>query len=268
MLDSFVNNYVAPPPVALPDPEQVLSSTEPYDINYALPLHLDTLSSPTVRLTPFIPAAHAKTLWDHIGPQSYELFKYYASMPGTFPEFLALIETIRSEPEWCGFAVIDRTKSPTKEEAWQTDGDGVLAGFMALVRTSAAHLWTEIGYVVVFPAFQRTHVARTAVGLLLRYCLQTPIASPPGIGFLRIYWAAHPKNKPSIALARRMGFKEEGLLRWMAVLPNVKEMNEEGEAVERNGNIESYGRHTTSFAQCWDDWESGGRELIGAIIQG
>ena len=66
-----------------------------------------------------------------------------------------------------------------------------------------------------------------AVGLLLCYCLELPSAPQrPELGFRRAQWMAHA--------AQRMGFKEEGIPRWMWVLP--KEGNE---IALRDGDTES-----------------------------
>ncbi|KAI8977752.1 hypothetical protein BD414DRAFT_495530 [Trametes punicea] len=134
-----------------------------------------------------------------------------------------------------------------------------------MFKTSAPNLATEIAYVVVFPEFRGTHIAKDMVGLLLKYLLQLPSATPPGIGFRRVTWSAHQGNAPSIGLAERMGFKREGLHRWMCVLPDV--LAQEG-APGRSGDSVSgkTGRDSVVLALCWDDWESGGRERVDAIL--
>ena len=142
----------------------------------------------------------------------------------------------------------------------------MLAGVMALINTSRQHMNTEVGLVVVFPAFQRTHVARTALGLLLRYCLQTPAASPPGLGFRRVRWSAHPRNKPSIALAKRMGFRKEGVMRWTFAIPDVEEMKREAHVLKREGE-EGWGRDSVCLAMCWDDWDNGAGAAVECTLQ-
>lgn len=61
----------------------------------------------------------------------------------------------------------------------------------------------------MFPAFERAHVVCTT--LAHRYALQLPTAPPTGLGFRRMSGSAHPRNEPSIALARRPGFRQEGV---------------------------------------------------------
>ena len=260
----FVNRYAPPKPSPHPDPEVILNSKEPYDINFSFPLHLDTLACPTVRLTPFVPTQHARELWQHIGPQAHQVFRYYPACPDTLAYFLSVVEIFRNDPDDCVFAVYDRTRSLSENDS--TSGDGVLAGVMALINTSKAHKNTEVGLVLIAPAFQRTHVARTALGLLLRYCLQTPSASPPGLGFRRVRWSSHPRNKASIGLAKRVGFKEEGILRWTFALPDVEELKQQGNEVKRDGD-KGWGRDSVCLAICWDDWDKGGNSAVERLLQ-
>ncbi|PCH42245.1 acyl-CoA N-acyltransferase [Wolfiporia cocos MD-104 SS10] len=248
-------------------------SSEPYDINFAYPLHPETLTSPRVRLAHFVPALHADTLWAQAEPHANELFRFYPFFPGTRLAFLASIEYIRQQPHWCIFTIFDRTREGNTGE--DADGDGAVAGLMALVNTNAGNLSTEIAYVLVLPAFQHTHVARTAAALLLRYCLQTPDASPPGLGFRRVIWTANPHNAASIGLARRVGFREEGILRWTWALPDVACMRAGGNEVRRriigdDGSVtersEGWGRDSVLLAVCWDDWDDGVGERVRDII--
>ena len=241
---------------------------------FSYPLHPETLACATVRLAPFVPALHARTLWAQLGPEerAREVFKYYPFCPDTLPKLLSAIETGgRAPPDNCFFAIFDRTRREQGGEAKKAleggEEDGVLAGVIALMYTNRAHKSTEIGFVLVLPAFQRTHVARTAAALLLRYCLQPPTASPPGLGMRRVRWQAHPRNAPSIRLARRVGFRDEGMMRWTFVIPEVEEMVKEAGKVSRAGD-EGWGRDSVSLAMCWDDWDGGARAAIDAILQG
>ena len=258
MATTYVNTYKPPAPATPPDIDAALSSTEPYDINFAFPLHLDTLSCPTLRFVPFVPAQHLKTYWEHVQPRAAELFKFYTFCPTGYADLVPFFERFRANPEWIMLAVLDRTR-----------GDA-LAGVMALYNTSGAHLSTEIGFVLIFPEFQGTHVARTAIALLLRYCLEKPDAPLPGLGFRRVQWCANPNNVKSVGLARRMGFKDEGVHRWMYVLsPELPEEIRSVAVVKKRegGEIEGYGRFTIFLSHCWDNWEEGGRSLVENVIQ-
>lgn len=271
MAPSYVNNYAPPAP---PDPLRTLDAPEPYDINFSYPLHLDTLACPTVRLAPLVPALHARTLWAQLAPHAPAIFKYYPFCPAPLPDFLASIDALgRAPPDNCIFAVFDRTRAPGPTEVHQRkgagedgDGDGALAGVLALINTSRTHKSTEIAFVLVLPAFQHTHVARTAVALLLRYCLQPPAASPPGLGMRRVRWQAHPRNEPSLRLARRMGFKDDGVMRWWFVVPEVEELAREAEPVKRLGE-EGLGRDSASLSLCWDEWDAGAGAKNEELLQ-
>ena len=98
------------------------------------------------------------------------------------------------------------------------------------------------------------------VGIMLRYTLNLPTASPPGLGFRRVEWRAHPGNTPSLGLAERMGFKRDGVVKWLWVLPD--ELKEVGAECTRADAFQGKtGRHTVILSVCWDDWEGGMREI-------
>ena len=75
-------------------------------------------------------------------------------------------------------------------------------------------------------------------------------------------WSAHPRNAPSIKLATRLGFRQEGVLRWLFVL---QELLRVGNEVKREGD-EGWGRDNVCLAICWDDWELGGRSLVEQML--
>ncbi|KAI0367076.1 acyl-CoA N-acyltransferase [Pilatotrama ljubarskyi] len=256
---SYVNNYTPSPPTTVPASE--LYGPEPYDINFAYPIYEETLRNSRTKLAPFIPAVHAKTYWAHVGNRP-EVFRYYPFTLDTLADFLAWYElNIRRGPFTTCFAVIDKTRPDPEHPEW----GGSMAGIVGMFYTSPEHLHTEAGYVVVFPDFQKTHIAKDMVGLLLRYVLQLPSASPPGLGLRRVKWSAHPKNIASIGLAKRMGFRPEGTAKWVWVLPD--HLAKEGWP-GRIGDACSgkAGRHSTVLALCWDDWEDGERERVEAVL--
>ena len=47
---AYVNNYKPPAPTPTVLPESELYGPDPYDINFAYPLHLDTLESDSLKL--------------------------------------------------------------------------------------------------------------------------------------------------------------------------------------------------------------------------
>ncbi|KAI0773080.1 acyl-CoA N-acyltransferase [Trametes elegans] len=257
---SYVNNYTPAPAPTLPESE--LYGPEPYDINFAYPLHEDTLQNARTKLVPFLPAVHAEEYWKQVKDRP-ETFRYYPFFFPTLPEFLAWFElTVRRDPHSLLFAVIDKTRPDPEHPEWA----GRLAGVLGMYHTAPSNLATEVAFVVVFPDFRGTHIAKDMVGLLLRYILALPTASRPGIGFRRVAWAAHPKNTPSIRLAERMGFKREGLFRYMWVLPDVlaKEGNPGRVGDAHSGKM---GRDSVLLGLCWDDWENGAEKAIAAIVE-
>ena len=256
---AYTNSYKAPEvPTLLPG----YYGPDPYDINWIMPLHEATLESERVKLTPFIPSLHAKVYAEQIAAHP-ELHRHFPFNPSTLDEILTMIElTVRRDPTWILFAIIDKAHGD----------DGTFAGVIALAAALPPHLSVTMAWVLVFPERQRTYVASNAIGLLLQYCLELPVPTGtgdrperPGLGFRRVQWMAHPANRASHAIARRMGLREEALMRWMYVIP---------EGMEGNGiplrdadpKWPMSGRDSLVFSMCVDDWESGGREHVQRMI--
>lgn len=252
---SFGNSYKPSPPTSLSQAE--LHGPDPFDINFVFPLHLESLETDRVKLVPFIPRVYGEAYWANVG-NNPDLLRYYPAAWPTYESFLTYHETyIRRSPENTLLAILDKTR-PDPEHP---ERSGSFAGVLGLYHTSSANLCTEIAFVVIFPAFQRTHVASNAVGILLRYCLEPPSASPPGLGLRRVQWCAHERNVASAKLAERMGFKREGVMRWHWVLPEV--LARDGNKPGPNDKYpEKYGRNTVLLSVCWDDWERGVRDNV------
>ncbi|KAI0371359.1 acyl-CoA N-acyltransferase [Pilatotrama ljubarskyi] len=258
---SYVNKYTPQPGPTVADSE--LYGPDPYDINFAFPLHQETLQTSRLKLVPFIPSLHAGTYWNHVKDRRDELLRYYTVYFHTPAEFLAWHElTFRRNPLWIYLAIIDKTRPDPAHPDW----GGSLAGTVGLINGSAKNLQMEPGYIMVFPEFQHTHVAKEMVAICLNYILQLPSASPPGLGFRRAQWCANPQNAPSIGLAERMGFKREGTLRYTVVLPKeLAQYGRQGRAGDAFEKLSS--RDTAVLALCCDDWENGAREKVQAFIQ-
>ena len=231
---------------------------DPYDINWAFPLYEETLESERVKLTPFIPSLHAQEYAAQVSAQP-DLHRWYPIDLSSLDHILTEIELrVRRNSSWILFAIIDKARG------------GAMAGLIGLIDASEKNLSAEIAWVIVFPAFQRTYVTSNAVGILLQYTLELPSPDPGsgrrrGLGFRRVQWTADPENKPSQAAARRMGMKEEGILRWTWVLHE----GGEGHGIPlRDGDPLSprQGAHTTMLAICADDWENGAREHVERVI--
>lgn len=253
---SYINSYKPPPPPA-PLTEAELYGPEPYNSNWVFPVIPESLETERVKLVPFIPSVHAKHYWTE-AIKDPDLWRYYPLVWRTFEDYLSWVEVqIRRNPANILFAILDKTKPDADHPEF---GGGSLAGVLSLFGTSNANLSSEIAFIAILPAFQRTHVASNAIGILMRYCLELPSASPPGLGLRRVQWCAHTKNLASAKLAERMGFRREGVLRWVYVMPD--ELARDGEKVTGEGRLsEKPGRHTLVLGVCWDDWENGVREI-------
>jgi RimJ/RimL family protein N-acetyltransferase len=248
---AFCNSFSPPSPPSLTG--EALYGPDPYDVNFCFKIIPESLENERVQLIPFVPRVHGQAFFDVVN-QTPELFRYLPfHAPRTLEELLTLIELVmRREPGFVLFSVMNKT---TKEE-------DVFAGVIGLVHSSAPQSQTEIGFVVTFPAFQRTHVTSNAIGLLMQYCLQMPSATPPGLGLRRVEWRANILNKPSIAAAERMGMRFEGVLRWNWVLPEGKD----GKTPRSNDPVKGVGRDSAVLAICWEDWENGGKEHVEAVM--
>ncbi|KAF5328620.1 hypothetical protein D9619_011634 [Psilocybe cf. subviscida] len=246
---AFVNNYVAPR-----RNEVDISLKEEYDNNSAVAVP-PVLESPCVQVVPFHPLLHAKAFYTAYQNDAAAIHKYLPTEWPTFESFLTMIEAfIRSDPSCAIFTIIDTTKAADSELSPRVT-NGRVAGLIGWLHASTAHLTVEIGPVIVLPEFQRTHVTSNAIGLLLRYLLDIP--ADGGVGFRRVAWCANPLNAASIVTAEKMGFVQEGVMRWTWVLPEGKE----GKPVDgRRGK--GNGRDSILLALCWDDWVNGAKERV------
>ncbi|KAJ1306851.1 hypothetical protein OPQ81_007836 [Rhizoctonia solani] len=249
----IVNNYVPPPskgPVILPNPNA------PYDLNFRFPVR--KLESDRLELVPFVPWIHGQAFFEGMRPHP-ELVQYLPWNPfNTLHEFEVHFETlIRSDPAWCVFAALDKSKLVPG----QVETAHALAGTIGYLRASPELASVEIGYVIVLPHYQRTFVSTHAIGLLLDYALKHP--RDGGLGLRRVQWQANADNAASIRAAQRMGMKLEGILRWERTIPIDKE---NGVKARDDDVLQLKGRHSAMLAMCWDDWESGGREHVHKLM--
>ncbi|KAK4544000.1 hypothetical protein LTR36_004774 [Oleoguttula mirabilis] len=155
---------------------------------------------------------------------------------------------IKHSPEDCLFAVFDKVTAAGSEDPSKS-----YAGLMSLTHTNPENAVTEIG-VIVFPAFQRTHVGTNAIGLLLMWTLDRPSAG--GLGLRRVEWQTHTENAASRRTALRMGFEFEGIARWQRVVLPGKVGLPVDALQERNGTKEEgRGRSSAIFSIVWDEWD-------------
>lgn len=194
----------------------------------------------------------------------HETFKY-VPFPDikTDEDFLNKVYNSIRDSEDCLYAIYDKTKAP-ESGSEQLDIDHY-AGVVSLNSTNPVNAVTEIG-IIVFPSFQRAHVATNAVGLFLCWTLDPP--SGGGLGLRRVEWMTHSENKPSRKLAERMGLELEGIARWNRTVPEGK-IGICAEALERrNGtNGELRGRHTAIYSMVWDEWEGKRSKVVDLMDQ-
>ncbi|KAK7468447.1 hypothetical protein VKT23_002960 [Stygiomarasmius scandens] len=228
------------------------------DTNFCFPIP-DALENDRIKMVPFVPSEHVEEVV--ASSQSESLWSYLTFGPfTTCSDFLEVVweKRVLARNGETMFVIFDKTK--TKE-----DGTPPIAGLMGYLDTSAWDLCTEIGFVIIFPPFQRSHVASNAVGLLMHYALDLP--ENGGLGLRRVQWQANVMNAGSIRLAERMGFQMEATLRWAKVLPLGKEIGSNGCAERRGDPRAGYvGRDSAQLVVCWDDWENGLREKVDQVM--
>lgn len=233
---------------------QITSAGQPtaaYDTNFCFPVR--ELESERVKLTPFIPDLHADLYFQGSAPHPdlYEFIPWENFTDAS--DFVKQVIDSRVRPDTgvILYAVIDKTRTST---AGSSPSSANFAGIIGYMNTSTANLSTEIGYAIILPPFQRTHVTTNAIGLLLQYALDLP---PHGLGLRRVQWKANKLNTRSIGIVQKLGFKLEAVLRWDRIFVGLKASASNGvkERAEdsRPGTV---GTDTALLALCWDDWES------------
>lgn len=194
-------------------------------------------------------------------------FLTYVALPTTDNEADFIREVynkISASPEDCLYAIFDKATTPNEKNSYSN-----YAGIISLSGTNPVNAVTEMG-VMIFLAFQRTHVATNAIGLLLLWTLDPPSIGDPtgGLGLRRVQWQTDAENAASRKTALRMGFEFEGIARWQRVSPRC-EFGLSVEALEmRNGTKgEVPGRHTAIFSIVWDEWDEKRPKVIALMEQ-
>ncbi|KAK0457503.1 uncharacterized protein EV420DRAFT_1548633 [Desarmillaria tabescens] len=172
----------------------------------------------------------------------------YAASPVSFYDFLP-IGPFTNEQELITSFWEKRIKNGAGETAFavydKSKSEHAYAGIITYINSSAEDLVTEIGFVMILPAFQRTHVTSNAVGILMNYAL----------------------NLPSVGAAKRMGFQMEGVMKWASVWPEAKIRGSGGVRVRKEdprGEEFAYGRNVAVLSVCWDDWEAEVKAKVNA----
>jgi RimJ/RimL family protein N-acetyltransferase len=216
------------------------------------------LENSLVALQPFDPQIHSVPLLEVINANP-GLFTYIDfPVMKTEADFLTeFYDNISASPEDCLYAVFDKTAGRGEDTARSN-----YAGILSLNATSPVNAATEVG-AIIFPGFQRTHVASNAIGLILLWTLDPPSAG--GLGLRRVEWRTHAENQASRKFALRMGFELEGILRWQRVSPTKVALPVD-ELEKRNGTKgEMPGRHTAVYSIVWDEWDDKRAKVLAAM---
>ncbi|EZF34607.1 hypothetical protein H109_07506 [Trichophyton interdigitale MR816] len=237
------------------------------DVGFCFPTR--ELTSALVKLKLFDPVRHSKTFIE----QTADKPEIFAHMPiGPF----ANVEEFQTKyfyPQVCrnntrvAFAIIDKTRPGPPEDG------GALAGIVTYSYASVDNQLLEIAFMVVFPGFQRTHVTTHTVGLMLQYALDPPDGSDPskgGLGLRKVLWQTATTNAASRATAKKMGFEQEGILRWDRVFHDAVQRKKQGNGKEMPAHADkkAVGRDTVYCGLCWDEWEDGKRRMVQQLMDG
>ncbi|TFK97457.1 acyl-CoA N-acyltransferase [Pterulicium gracile] len=227
--------------------------------NFCLPIPSKPIENDRVKLVHFDLEKYGAELVEQSRPHPH-VWNYLPN--GPYESFEPLHEwfrtTVHPDPAFYPFAILDKTKLDP------TSGEPRLAGMASLINSSLQHLKSEVGYIMILPEFQRTHVTSNMVGLLLHYTLDLPERG--GLGLRRMQWIADERNEPSVNAAKRLGYSFEGVARWDRVLAEGKPAKD---VKLRSGDPRAAcpGRNTTSLSISWEDWELHGvREKVDALM--
>jgi len=236
------------------------------DINATFCLPLPVLENDRIKLTPFVPTLHQQ-LFYALSTAHPEAFHHLPYGPSKAELDHLLFTRIAPDPSMALYTVLDKSSANTNADATGKGDDYPFAGTMGWIGASAQHLKAEIGFVTVFPAFQRKGIATQAAGLMLRYALDLP--SDGGLGLRRVQWQAYIENSKSVRLAESLGFVKEAVFRWDRVHHETDELvNGTSSYRPRVGDPKEGhpGRNAVVLAICWDDWEKE-RERIVALVE-
>lgn len=162
-----------------------------------------------------------------------------------------------SNPAHTTFAIIDKTRDRSPE-----DPEGELAGMVAYIYTSKAHLSSEVGAIVVLPRFQKSHVTSNTVGLMLQYAFAP--AEDGGLGLQRVQWHCSTANAASARVAERMGFEKVGVIPYHMKFPLGKRHGKlgNGKPLPPGSHPDDVWRDTFYYSLSWDLWEDEAREKV------
>jgi hypothetical protein len=129
---AFVNTYRAPDAALPADPY----GPDPWDINFVFPIP-PAIESARVRLTPFVPRAHADGFWDAAGGADRALYRFIKRPFRNKDDLLAFLSAGQASADTCTFLVVDKTRPEVEGEG--TGLGGAMAGMISYVSASAAN---------------------------------------------------------------------------------------------------------------------------------
>jgi len=255
---THVNNYK--PPSASP-PLNLHEHTPPeeYDHNFIFPVA--TLRTELLELRPFVPSLHAQLYFDGIHPDPRLQDWLPMNLEKVSDAFLWYEQTFRSNPTALYHAIYSVPVKDGKADAAVPREQWVFAGAMGMINCSAADQSAEIGWIVILPPFQRTHVLTHAAGAMMHRILDS--TEDGGLGLRRCQWFTNSLNEKSKAASLRLGFQYEGLMRAHRVLLPGKR----GAREPRPGKLEDcFSRDTWVASVYWQDWEAATKEHIAKLM--
>jgi len=217
------------------------------------------LENSLVALEVFDPDKHAEQLLKVINANPHLVRYVDFPVMHTKEDFMRdCYDNISASLNDCLYAIVDKVTVPE-----QGNSHSNYACIVSLFETNPVNAVTEVG-IIVFPKFQRTHVATNAIGLMLQWTLDPPSAG--GLGLRRVQWRTHADNAASRRAALRIGFEFEGVARWDRVFPRDRVALPVEALEKRNGSKgEAPGRHTAIFSIVWDEWDDKRRRLVALM---
>ncbi|KAK1925785.1 acyl-CoA N-acyltransferase [Papiliotrema laurentii] len=251
---THVNSYTPPNPVSPEDNRN--TPAEQYDHHFVFPVK--TLRSDRVELRPFVPSLHAQLLADGLMANPIML-EWLPLNVSSVDDILVWAEKSRRDPSFLYHAIYTAPPGPNAD---QTPRDQyVFAGGIGITNSSAADSQAEIGWIMILPEFQRTHVLSHAAGLVMHRILDDK--ADGGLGLRRCQWFTNSKHVKSQAAAHRLGFTHEGILRAHRVLLPGKT----GARAGRKGEDEECASRDTWVASVyWEEWQDGVREHVDKLM--
>lgn len=218
------------------------------------------ISNDRVKLIPFNPDHHGEPFFRHLAPEVFANMSIgpwdtVSDLKAAFYESHDRHILSFDNPESFAFAIIDKTRPPSL-----ADSEGELAGSISYINASVANLSAELGFVVVLPPYQRSHVAANAAGLMLQAAFESQANG--GLGLFRVHYKASTGNPASSRLAEKLGFVKTGVTTWHMRFPKgaLKGKIGNGRALPHGSDHDDVWRDTVELSMSWEDWRDGAKE--------